>query len=492
MLLLKPDPSSSIPVYLQIRDRVVALIEEGTLGPGDRLPTTRGFAASIGVHRSTVVRAYDELRALGCLESRRGSYSTVRRRVRLPATSTQGGVKTEPESTDWLQLATETVRRVHGFESRESPARTHHEAVDFERLAADPKLAPTADLRRSLKRVLHRLGPEALDYTDPMGWRPLRETISARLRSHGVVASADDVLITSGAQHALDLSLRLLTRPRDRVVVSAPTYGMAHALLRLHGIEPIEVPMLENGMDLDALEGVLARTETKLVYTMPNFHNPTGVTTDQAHRERLLALCESRQTPLLEDGFEEEMKYFGQAVLPIKSMDAQGLVLYVGTFSKVVFPGLRLGWIAASRKAIELLASIQHASCLAANTLAQVAADRFCYTGDFESHLRRLHRIYRLRMSAMLGGLKNHLPSEVRCTKPAGGYTLWVTLPQDARDERFWCDRFYEAGVKVAPGSRFFGAPCSGTHFRLSISCVDEAEIEEGCRRTGEVLAANL
>ena len=489
MLLLNIDSESSTPVYLQIRDGIVALVEDGTLRPGDRLPPTRALADTVGVHRSTIVRAYDEIRALGYLESRPGSYSTVRRRARPAATTVVRDRTVSGSLVDWLALSTDPVRQA--LQAEPAPvARDPADApIDFERLAADPALAPAGDLRGCLRRALAGNEPAVLDYADPAGLPSLRETISTRLRSHGVAVSADEVLITSGAQHALDLILRLLTRPGDRIVVEAPTYGMAHALVRLHGLAAVEVPMLDDGIDLETLERVLDRSSAKLVYTMPNFHNPTGVTTDQAHRERLLAVCERHRVPLVEDGFQEEMKYFGKAVLPIKSIDARGLVLYVGTFSKVVFPGLRVGWIAAPREAIALLTTVQYASCLATNTLAQAAADRFSRRGEFEAYLRRIHRIYRRRMQTMQHGLERHLPPEVRWTRPVGGYTVWLTLAGRSDDERLWCKRLAAAGVSVAPGRQFFGEPPSRPHFRLSIACVGEEEIEEGCRRLGETVA---
>jgi DNA-binding transcriptional MocR family regulator len=491
MLLLRLDPESTRPAYLQIRDQIIALVDEGTLRPGDRLPPTRTLGESVGVHRSTVVRAYDEIRALGYLESRSGSYSTIRRRARVPETV----ARREPESgpvpsaVDWAELATEQARGAHLAAQRLADPKVPGDTIDLERLAADPALAPAAELRRCLKQVLLRGSPAALDYTEPAGWPPLREVVSMRLRSHGISVSAEEILITSGAQQALDLALRMLTRPGEAVVVEAPTYSGAHALLRLHGLTPIEIPVHRGGMDLRALEWALERRSARLVYTMPSFHNPTGVTTDQAHRERLLDICERMRVPILEDAFEEEMKYLGKAVLPIKSIDAKGLVLYVGTFSKIVFPGLRVGWIAAPRQAISLLTSIQHASCLAVNTLAQAAVERFCTSGELQAYLRRVHRVYRRRMQAVLDGLRRHMPAEIRWTRPSGGYTLWLTLPGRGEDERLWCNRLARAGVRAAPGSRFFGVAPARPHLRLSISCADEDQIEEGCQRLGRALS---
>jgi GntR family transcriptional regulator/MocR family aminotransferase len=194
----------------------------------------------------------------------------------------------------------------------------------------------------------------------------------------------------------------------------------------------------------------------------------------------------------VEDGFEEEMKYFGQAVLPVKSMDSQGIVLYVGTLSKVVFPGLRVGWIAAPREAIMRLADIQHTSCIAGNTLAQAAAARFCTGGEFEAYLRRIHRVYRRRMQALLRALDGHMPAGVTWTRPSGGYTVWLTLPEVDGSERDVVERITAAGVKVGPGRRYFAHPPATLHLRLSIACVDEEHIENGCRRLGRALAGAL
>jgi len=490
MLLLNIDPASDVPAYQQICDRIVTLVDEGTLRPGDRLPPTRALGTSIGFHRSTVVRAYNDLRALGYLESRGGSYSTVRQRP--PTTSSGSAMRSDDDLIDWHAVTRPSVRALHTHTAMDTiKTATSGNVIDFDRLCADPDLAPDDDLRRCIKSVLIRTAGAALDYADAAGWRPLREVIAVRMRNHGVAVSSDEILITAGAQQALDLVLRYLTSAGDRVVVEAPTYGMAHTLLKLHELEPVEVPLLDDGMNLDHLQHVLqhGQRQPKLVFTMPNFHNPTGITTDQWHRERLLALCEAHRVPLLEDGFEEEMKYFGQAVLPIKSMDRHGIVLYVGTFSKVVFPGLRIGWIAAPRNAILRLTDIRHASSITGNTLAQAAATKFCTSGEFEAYLRRIHRVYRRRMQALLQGLKRHMPNGVKWTRPSGGYTAWITLQDSGLPESELLENILQAGVKVGPGHRYFANHPAAIHFRVSIACVTEKQIGIGCRLLGRTLA---
>ena len=217
---------------------------------------------------------------------------------------------------------------------------------------------------------------------------------------------------------------------------------------------------------------------------------PAGVPRAPAHREALLAICEREGVPIIEDGFEEEMKYFGRAVLPIKSMEERGLVLYVGSFSKVVFPGLRIGWIVGARGAIERLTALMRGSCLSGNTLTQAAAARFARGADYERYLRRVHALYRGRMRSLLAGLERYVRAEgVKWTRPKGGYTLWLRLPRvRGMDDLGWVERFRDAGVLVAPGRWFFAGEPRGVAVRVSIACVGEEEIGVGCRRIGGAL----
>ena len=486
MVIVTVDKGAAAPAYRQICERVMELVDSGALAPGDRLPPSRVLAQTAGVHRTTVMRAYGELWALGYLESRPGSYSTVRRPGRPGTANQQAG----DSLIDWHALSRPSLRRATedaALLARDQAA--GRDVINFARLSADPLLAPVAELRRCLKQALLENGQLLVDYGDPAGYRPLRETLARRMRVHGISVTAEEIVITGGAQHGLDLVLRLLTRPGDRVVTESPSYASALSLFRLHELRLRDIPLRNDGMDLDALEAALKRTRPALVYTIPNFQNPTGLTTSQAHRERLLALCEARGVPILEDGFEEELKYFGKAVLPIKSMDTRGIVIYVGTLSKIVFPGLRIGWIAAPRACVDQLAAIQRASCLSGNVLAQAAVERFFSSGGYEAYLRRIHALYRKRMQTMLRSLKQFAPRGVEWTEPAGGYTLWLRVGAGSRSEEALYERLLQAGVKVAPGGAFFPTSLRRQpQFRLSIACVTEEEIVEGCRRLGRGL----
>ncbi|HEY3382502.1 MAG TPA: PLP-dependent aminotransferase family protein [Vicinamibacterales bacterium] len=486
-LLLTVDRQADDPVWKQIANRVVTLVDDGTLVAGSRLPPSRTLAGTLGVNRSTVCRAYEELWALGYLESRQGSYSTVRGRAR----PLSGSRVAAPPLVDWDRACAPGVRDAcRRLAASPRPAAAGTGRIDFANLTADTSLCPVDDLRRAVRHVLLQHGASLLDYGEPAGYAPLREVLARRLRGHGVTVSPDEILITHGAQQALELVLTLVARPGASIAIEVPTYALILPLLQVLDLRAVEIPLLPDGLDLQALEAAFSREPPALLYTMPNFQNPTGITTSQAHRERLLSLCEAHAVPILEDGFEEEMKYFGKAVLPIKSMDRHGIVIYVGTFSKVIFPGLRVGWIAADRECIRRLVALNRCSILSGSTLDQAAVHRFCEAGHYEKYLRRLHTVYRRRMQMLLKCLKLRMPAgRVAWTEPVGGCTLWLRVNgARASDEAKIVERAHREGVAVTPGSHFFSTPQNGVGFRLSIAKAKVHEIDEGCRRLARAI----
>jgi DNA-binding transcriptional MocR family regulator len=487
MLLVTVKAGGSEPIHKQICEQIRLLIEQGTLRVGYRLPASRALAATLGVNRSTVCRAYEDLWALGYTESRQGSYTTVRRRTAIAPAQEQ---PSRPV-VSWAARSSAPARRIHGdyLRLRARQAGGTGRRIEFNHLAADHELCPVSEFRACVKDVLADSGKDILDYGAPAGYRPLRETIAHRMQTHGVSVSADEILVTSGAQHAIDLVLRMLAGRGTPVAVESPTYGLVLPLFRFHGLDLKEIPMRDDGLDLGVLESVLKRWRPALLYTIPAFHNPTGITTDQAHRERVLALCEACRVPILEDGFEEEMKYFGRVVLPIKSMDRSKIVIYLGTFSKVVFPGLRIGWVAADRDCVERLVAIHRFGSLSNSNLGQVAMHRFYADGYYEKHVRRVHRVYRRRMQTMIAAIRRHFPRDgVRWTEPLGGYTLWVSCPGLKLAEDALISDLAGRGVVVSRGSFYFPRPPKGLYFRLSCVNLGESEIEEGIRRIGAAL----
>ncbi len=464
MLLIALDSKDPQPAYQQIAHRIGELIETEVIGDGDVLPPTRRLARQLNVSRYTVCCAYQELWARGLIASTPGSYSRARANVaRARASRARQAAAVASSSIDGL--------------------------IDLGAYRLDEGLFPMRDLRRALQSVSGDEDAALLHYADPQGYLPLRQTIASRLRSHSIPAEPENILITNGALHGLDLSFRLLARDGGKIVVEEPTFTCALDLCRLHGATPIGVPLREDGMDTDVLRKRLGQRDLRFLFIIPSFQNPSGITTSQERRECILALCESRGLPVVEDAFEEEMSYFGSVVLPLKSMDRNGGVLSLGTFSKVLFPGLRIGWIAADRRRIEKLRAIRKLNDDGGNTLMQAAMNELCLSGSYQKHLELVNKIYSRRMRAVLDALSSSIPPEkATWTRPAGGYLVWLTLAPTNMSEAELRSRLRAQGVDAEPGSRCFTKAPARLHLRLSISAHREEVLREGIRRLGKAL----
>lgn len=489
MILLSLKPESTIPLFRQIVTQIRELIENDVVRPGSKLPSTRDMAEKLGVNRSTIYKAYEELWALGYIESRPGSYSIVRRRAGLASVNGNEIKCIIP----WGKTSNEGARRIHEVFVKlkaVNPERMKlKEVINLSPLLMDKRLFPAEDFRKSMNRILKEKGDEVLDYGDAQGYGPLREYIANRLSTHSINSTPDEILITNGSQQAIDLVLRMLTVPGSTVIMEEPTYSLIIPLLKLNQINAEGIPMDETGMDLNYLDKYLKKNKAAMVYTIPNFHNPTGITTSQAHREKLLSICEKYKLPLVEDGFEEEMKYFGKVVLPIKSMDKNKCVLYLGSFSKVLFPGARIGWIAAGKECIERLLAIKRFTDLSSNAISQAALYDFCINGHYDIHIKRMHRLFSKRMRVTLKTLKKYMPeNKVMWTEPSGGYLIWLKLNNIKRNTDEVNKILLKHGVIVSPGKYFYLKRNNDIYFRISISTLNEKEIETGIKRLGEAI----
>ncbi|MDH4257837.1 MAG: PLP-dependent aminotransferase family protein, partial [Candidatus Aminicenantes bacterium] len=319
------------------------------------------------------------------------------------------------------------------------------------------------------------------------GYPPLRQLIARRLRLHGISVSSEEILITNGAQQAIDLLIRVLSGPGEKIAVESPTYANVIPILQFSGAKILGIPMRKDGMDLNFLESVLNRERVSFVYTIPNFQNPTGITTSHPHREKLLNVCLRHKVPIVEDGFEEDMKYFGKVPLPIKSIDEKNIVIYLGTFSKALFPGLRIGWITADKGCISRATALKRFSDLTSGNLSQIILHEFLNRGYYDLHLKRLHRVFRKRMQVALQTMENCFPDAVTWTRPSGGYTIWVKMPLKL-DEHQLHGFMARYGVVVSPGRYYFPNRLSSEYIRISIARIDEKEIREGISRLGEAL----
>lgn len=485
MLLISIDKHKKQPLYQQIVEQLIKLVEQGSICVDEILPSSRKMAETLGVNRTTVYRAYQELWAAGYLETTIGGYSKVRTRNKL----TRASDKNYSGMIHWEEKFSQGAQQIIDHQSIcKSP---NDQRIDFSPLSPDKDILPYDDFKSCVNHVLRNEEKTILDYGESTGYMPLREFLSKQMQQHGIATSMDEIILTNGTQNGLELLFRALVNPGDCIVTENPSYAKALELAKFIGIKLVGIQMNAEGMDLDELDRYLKTHKPKLIYTIPTFHNPTGITTAQSHREKLLSICQKYKVPLIEDGFEEDMKYFGKAILPIKSMDSKQVVIYLGTFSKVLFPGVRVGWIVAPQPLINKLHKIKNICELSAVTLTQAAVFQFCKKGLYEIHKKRLHKVYRKRMQLALQACRKYLPEDkISFTKPDGGYLIWFTIKTSDISEYELVKKFCDAGVAISPGIHFFSSPSNQAHYRLSIASCKDAEIERGIKIIGEVISS--
>jgi len=354
----------------------------------------------------------------------------------------------------------------------------------------DATLFPMAQLREIHAELLTSANATSLQYTASDGLPALRALVAARLSADGMPCGPDDVLITQGGQQGLDLTARLFIDPGDVIVTENPTF--LGALIAFNPTEPayVPVPMDAHGLDVEALAEVLRTTPgVKLIYTVPDFQNPTGVTLATDRRRRLVELAEEFDVMVLEDTPYRELRYDGERLPTIKSFDRSGRVVHLGSFSKILAPGLRLGWVLAAPEIREKLALLKLAADTQNGTLNMRAATAYLERHDVEAHIAEMLPTYRRKRDLMLATMAEAFPPGVSWTMPEGGLFTWATFPPGFDAAAFQRDLLIpRAKVIIVPGATFFAAVEEPHHARLSFSGVPDDRLAAGVRAMGALL----
>ena len=484
-MIFELDRESRLPLYLQVVAQVRELISRGALKVGDRLPANRELAETLGVNRTTVSNAYAELEADGLITSHvgRGTFVSAVPKSGAPAAP----VVVSPIVWDSL-LADQTGDL---WLSPLLHAQQRKETISLAWGLPQAEMFPLDEFRRSVDRALRRDGRNLLQLGMSSGYEPLRQSLCSQLSASGIDAKPDEILITNGCQQSLDLMRRVFVGPGDEVVLENPTYPGALSIFCGTGSKFISVPVTDKGMDLDTLEDVLSRRRPKLIYTVPTYQNPTGTTLDMLARHKLLGLAIKHRVPIIEDDIYSELRYDGPMLPSLKALDDHGVVISIGSFSKVGFPGLRVGWIVAPREIIGHLNIAKQHCDLHASLLTQAAVYEFSRHGHLQKHIKRVRSAYRHQRDAMLQALEKYFPAEAKWTRPAGGMAIWVTLPGMLNADEVLVHSA-ESGVIFSPGSHFYSTAPKMNMMRLCFTMANPALIEEGIKRLGAVIKARM
>lgn len=468
------DLQSAVPIYRQLHEHIALLVRSGKLGRGERLPATRELAGLLGLNRATVAAAYELLETEGLISSHvgRGSFVT--------------GAPAGPQNgLDWGALLDRPADPAPAFSLDE-------DGISFAASRPSEELFPLDEVRSTSAEVMAQPDlPAILQLGSPSGYEPLRRRLLDHALANGVARSGDELIITNGCQQALDLIGRVLVEPGDTVVVEDPVYPGLKNLFARMGARLAGVPADASGMNMEALGRTLESGAVKLVVVTSSFQNPTGGTLSRAARAELLRLTTASGAVLVENDIYSELRYSGDPLPSLKELDESGNAVLLRSFSKVAFPGLRVGWIVAPRPLVERLVEAKQLADLHTDQLSQALLLRFLESGRLEAHLRCMLAAGATRLAATLAACQRHLPPGSRYTRPLGGMNVWVELPA-ALDAGELLPRAERAGVAYLPGKYFAVSRPAASALRLCFAGLEPDRIRKGIAILGEIFSSEM
>ena len=477
------DSSASLPIFAQIASAIVSDIRRGRLHPGAIMPGTRALARTLGVHRNTVIAAYGELTAEGWITTEIGRGTFVaqtlpepRPRRFAPAAHANS---TEPRQTFELGPGIVVDRCPSG------------EAAAFNLCGwPDLRLVPTKSLARAWRRAIEARSRQGLSYGQPEGHPRLRAALASMLSAtRGLVLDESHVLVTRGTQGALAVIAHALFRPGDVVAVEDPGYRHAWQVLSMTGAQLVPIPVDVQGLSIAELSRAAETHRLRAVFVTPHHQFPTTVTLSAPRRLQLLELARQHRFAIIEDDFDHEFHYDGRPILPLASADASGSVIYVGSLSKTLAPGLRLGYIVAAPDAIAHLTHYRALLDTQGDRVLESAVAEMLEDGEVQRHVRRVRRMYRVRRDATAALLSSELGDAVSVVKPVGGTAFWVRVAADVDLDR-WRQRAADQDVLFETGDRFAfdGRPLP--YIRIGYAGYRETELAEAVRLLAAALSA--
>jgi DNA-binding transcriptional MocR family regulator len=496
MLPLHLQPESHVPLYVQLRDQLRALVHAGDLRPGDRIPASRELAIMLGVHRTTVANAYAELESEGLIRGHVGRGTFVQGNGNgLKITPPAPPVLNGNNGIRWeLLFADERGEEILSRLTASAP----DDALSFVMASPADEFFPVEELQICVNAVLRREATDVLNLGPSDGYPPLKEALLDLLLHEGITAKDENLLITDGCQQSLDLISKAFIRPGDSVILENPAYPGAVAIFNGARARCLGVPVRVHpepggalGIDVEALEATLAANRVKLIVLTPDFQNPTGTSMPLASRRKVLELAGRHQVPVVEDHIYSRLHAREERIPSLKQLDRSNLVIHIDSFAKVAFPGLRVGWIVAPEPAIERLRLVKQTTDLHTDQLAQGTLAEFVRRGMLSKHLTKMRKVYASRLAAIDEALRKHMPENTRWMRPEGGMCLWLELPAgfDASELLIHAK---ERGVLFAPGRYFYVQNPLPNTLRLGFAALDEKQIARGVATLADVLRVEM
>lgn len=468
--------NSEEKIHIQIENHIKNEINNGLLQKGSKLPSTREVSKLLSISRNSVITAYENLEEEGIIESLKGRGTFVKASSKL-----QKGDLT----INWEDMINDYGKLCEELDIVKTELPWKKGMISFKSIAPDGSLFDLEEFKRSFLNAFSLEGDKLLNYGYAKGYKPLIEYIKKYMKNKGVSLEGRDVLITNGFTEGFDILLSTLTIDGDKVACEEPTHNTAIKMMKTHNLDIKPVKMNKDGIDIESLEKTLKESKPKFIYLIPSYHNPTGIVIKGEKRQDVYNVCEKYKVPIIEDGFNEELLYSSSHVAPIASLCSNGNgVVYVGSFSKILFPGIRIGWIFGDARLIDILESVKRERNIHSSFIDQAVFYKYMESGAFKKYMKKIRKHYKDKYNFTLEQVKKYIPNDYILGE--GGLHIFIKLKGiNGRDVLKEC---YERGVVFMPGDIFYNGDIGEDTIRLGFSRVSEEDIEKGIKIIGDVV----
>ena len=463
------------PIYIQLKNHILNGIENGTINKNSKLPSTREVSKFLKVSRNSVISAYEELESKGIIMTKRGIGSFIV--VECEKNSLEFNVDYKSKVNNYGN----TLRNLDIIKS-EVPSKKN--MISFKSIAPESHLFNLDDFKRALLDAWSYENVNLLNYGYAKGYKPLLEYLSQYMSDKRVKMTNKDILITNGFTEAFDIILSTLTNPGDVIVCEEPTHNTALKMMKSYGLNIVQVKMDTEGLNLSLLDDALKKHKPKFGYLIPSYNNPTGIVTKTERRNEIYKLFTKHKVPIIEDGFNEELLYTSSPIDPIASLCGNGNgVIYIGSLSKILFPGLRIGWITADKSLIDILESVKRGRNIHSSFLDQSTLYYYMKSGAFKRYLKTVRKYYRDKFSLVTEMIDKYIP--YKSLTGEGGLHVFIELDKNI-NSRELLNLCYKDGVTFMPGDVFYDNKNGSNTFRIGFGRVSDDDIRNGIKIIGQ------
>ena len=468
---IKLNKEDSQHLYIQLYKKIKELILMGELKQEERLPPVRKLSEMLSINSVTVVKAYQLLEQEGLLYKKIGSGTYI-----SPSIIKQINIPEDIQKSDYQAGL---LNQGH--------IRLDRNMINFASATPSADLFPVEDFKLVINEVLDRDQGNAFTYQESQGYYPLRCILKEYIANHGIITEVENIQIISGAQQGIDIIAKAFLNYGDYIIIESPSYTGAIAAFQTRGARIIDIPLEKDGLNLDLLEYKIKAHKPKLLYLMPNFQNPTGISYSQEKKIKIMEICKKYNVYIIEDDYLSDLSFYNEDNTTLKSIDDDNQVIYIKSFSKIFMPGLRLGFLVIPKLFYNNLLVAKHSSDISTSGLIQRAFQLYLSKGIWQKHLEYIEIRYKERFDKMVSCINKFMPKEITCNIPSGGLNFWFKLPKNVSLKDL-NELVLKENIAIAPGNLFFLNNTQTNYFRLSIAALNADEIEEGMEKLSKLL----